>query len=294
MPDSPDSRSLRKKFHRMLVTLLVAVLVAGAVTYAWYIYNANRHITDVKMAAGTGVTFLISNEYDGDYKTNAGLSFQGLLDPVSTDNVLNGFQKVTGFTGGTTQSSLFASLFGPAQHSDYYKTSLYLATNSLATDVYLSGIDYTEQDPANPISTALRVGLVTHASGRDGAVTGQYVFELSSAQNPERRYNTLDGQGSDEDDRVLDSTRTDGKTVVFRPLTSANYCQYDENTGKVTLTGSSVKICSLPEAAKGAHRSTPVQVDVYVWLEGCDSDCTNNLAATSLQSLALRFAGKRS
>ena len=35
----------------MLATLLVALAVAGAVTYAWYIYNANRHITDVKMAA---------------------------------------------------------------------------------------------------------------------------------------------------------------------------------------------------------------------------------------------------
>lgn len=139
-----DARSLKKQFNRMLATLLVALAAAGAVTYAWYIYNANRHITDVKMAAGTGVTFLISNEYDGEYKTNAGLNFAGLLDPVSTDNVLNGFQKVTGFTGGTTQGSLFASMFGTAEHSDYYKTSLYLATNSAATDVYLSGIDFTE------------------------------------------------------------------------------------------------------------------------------------------------------
>lgn len=53
-----DARSLKKQFNRMLATLLVALAVAGAVTYAWYIYNANRHITDVKMAAGTGVTFL--------------------------------------------------------------------------------------------------------------------------------------------------------------------------------------------------------------------------------------------
>lgn len=179
-----DARSLRKQFNRMLATLLVALAAAGAVTYAWYIYNANRHITDVKMAAGTGVTFLISNEYDGEYKTNAGLSFTGLLDPVSTDNVLNGFQKVTGFTGGTTQDSLFANMFGAAEHSDYYKTSLYLATNSAATDVYLSGIDFTEQDPANPISTALRVGLVTYASGQGDTVTGQYVFEVSGEHNP--------------------------------------------------------------------------------------------------------------
>ena len=290
----PDSRALRKKFNRMLVTLLVAILAAGAVTYAWYIYNVNRHITDVKMAAGTGVTFLISSEYDGEYKTNAGLSFSGLLNPVSTDNVLNGFQKVTGFTGGTTQSSLFASLFGPAERSDYYKTSLYLATSSTATDVYLSGIDFSEQDPVNPISTALRVGLVVHESGRGGGVTGQYVFELSGEHNPERRYNTLDGQGDEEDLRVLDSTRTDGKTVVFKPLTSDNYCEYDEDTGKIELKPASTKICTLPAAAKGERLSTPVQVDVYVWLEGCDPDCTNNLAATSLQSLALRFAGKRS
>ena len=181
-----DARSLRKQFNRMLATLLVALAAAGAVTYAWYIYNANRHITDVKMAAGTGVTFLISNEYDGEYKTNAGLSFTGLLDPVSTDNVLNGFQKVTGFTGGTTQDSLFASMFGAAEHSDYYKTSLYLATNSAATDVYLSGIDFTEQDPANPISTALRVGLVAYAPGQGTPLRGSMSLRSRANTIPRR------------------------------------------------------------------------------------------------------------
>ena len=110
-----DSRQLRKTFRRTLVVLLIAVLAAGAVTYAWYIYNTSRHVTDVKMAAGTGVTFLISNSFDGDYKTSAGLAFQGFLDPVSTDNIENGFQKVTGFTGGTSQSTLLANVFAPAQ-----------------------------------------------------------------------------------------------------------------------------------------------------------------------------------
>ena len=188
-----DARSLQKQFNRMLATLLVALAAAGAVTYAWYIYNANRHITDVKMAAGTGVTFLISNEYDGEYKTNAGLSFAGLLDPVSTDNVLNGFQKVTGFTGGTTQDSLFASMFGTAEHSDYYKTSLYLATNSAATDVYLSGIDFTEQDSANPHLHCPARG-AAYAPGQGDIVTGQYVFEVSDEHNPQARYNTLDAR----------------------------------------------------------------------------------------------------
>lgn len=93
---------------------------------------------------------------------------------------------------------------------------------------------------------------------------------------------------------MLDSSRSNGATVHFDQLTSANFCDYNEDTGIVSLKEATTKICSLPAAAKGANRSTPVRVDVYVWLEGCDPDCTNNLAATSLQSLALRFAGKRS
>lgn len=290
MDEAHDSRTLRKRFKRMLATLIVALLAAVMVTYAWYIYNANRHVTDVKMAAGTGVTFLISNEYNGEYKSNAGLSFQGLLDPVSTDNIENGFQKVTGFTGGSTQQSLLASFFGPAQSSDYYETSLYLATSSLATDVYLSDIRFDDTDTQNPISTALRVGLLVHQPGQNQPVASQYVFELSQDRNPEANYNTATGQQG----YVLDSTKTDGSTVPFTNLLSAvNYCNYDEESGEVTLKPASQKLCTLPAAANGADHSTPVQVDVYVWLEGCDEDCTNNLCGTNLDSLALHFAGKQ-
>ena len=289
MDEARDSQQLRRRFKRMLATLIVAALAAVLVTYAWYIYNANRHVTDVKMAAGTGVTFLISNEYNGDYKSNAGLSFQGLLNPVSTNNIENGFQKVTGFTGGSTQSSLLATFFGPAERSDYYETSLYLATSSLPTDVYLSDIRFDDTDEKNPISTALRVGFLVHQPGQNQPVASQYVFELSQDHNPEANYNTKNGQAGD----VLDSAKTDGTTVSFKPLNSDNYCLYDEESGQVTKKPGSTKLCTLPAAAQGAEHSTPVQVDVYVWLEGCDEDCTNNLCGTNLESLALHFAGSQ-
>ena len=90
---------------------------------------------------------------------------------------------------------------------------------------------------------------------------------------------------------MLASTRGDGSTVTFKPLNSSNYCQYNEDTGEIGFLPDTVQLCSLPAAAQGADHGTPVQVDVYVWLEGCDADCTNNLANTNLQSLALHFAG---
>lgn len=35
----------------------------------------------------------------------------------------------------------------------------------------------------------------------------------------------------------------------------------------------------------------PVQVDVYLWLEGCDEDCTLNLATHTMRNIALSFSG---
>ena len=93
---------------------------------------------------------------------------------------------------------------------------------------------------------------------------------------------------------MLDSGRSDGATVHLDQLTSANFCDYNEDTVIVSLKEATTKICSLPAAAKGANRSTPVRVDVYVWLEGCDPDCTNNPAAPRPPPPALRPAGKRS
>ncbi len=294
-PTNPDellagkTAQLRRSFGRTLAVLLIAALSATAFTYAWYIYNTTRHVTDVKMAAGTGVTFLISDAYDGEYKTSAGLSFNGLLNPVSTDNIQNGFQRVAGFTGGGSSTSALASVFETAERTDFYQTSLFLTTNSKATDVYLASIDFDDTDAENPISTALRVGLLVHEPGENTAVAGQYVFELTGDHNPEARYNTEQGAAGD----VLDSTKTDGSTVAFSPLTSANYALYDQDSGQITLQDASRLLCSLPAAADGAAHGTPVQVDVYVWLEGCDEDCTNNLASTNLESLALRFVGMR-
>ena len=63
-----------------------------------------------------------------------------------------------------------------------------------------------------------------------------------------------------------------------------------ETTGETTLKAKSTKLCTVTGGSDGA-RGTPVQVDVYIWLEGCDEDCTSNLCDQTLQKLAISFAG---
>ena len=179
-----------------------------------------------------------------------------------------------------------ASTFEKGNSSDYYKTSLFLRTNGEDTDIYLSNIGFEDSNENRPISSAIRVGLVIHQPGRQTAVVDEYIFSISDRKNPEAQYNTATGQ----EGYVLDCTRTDGSTVRFTPYTSAEWCDYNQNTGAVTLKDQSLKLCTISGTDTG-QAGTPVQVELYIWLEGCDEDCTANLADQTLRNLAVSFAG---
>jgi len=285
--DSP--KKLKHSFVVALFALGVALMAAVVATFAWYIYNTNAHTTNVHMAAGAGVSLQISTAYEGPYSSSAVLQeFVGTLNPVSTNNIMNGFQKVFGFTNGNeNQPLLVANLFGKSEASDYYRTSLYFKTNGDVQNVYLSNIAFEDSDANKPISTAIRVGFVAHNPGKNMAENAQYmsIFAINDAKNPEKQYNTATGsEGS-----VLDSTRDDGTTVVFTPYTKANFCDYDSNSGVTKLRTDSRAVCQVP-AGTGGEYGEAVQLDVYIWLEGCDEDCTINLSAQTLKNLALSFA----
>lgn len=286
-----ESKHLKRRFVTAIAALCIALLAALTATFAWYIYNTNAHTTKVHMAAGASASLQISNEYSGSYGSAAILdAFVGTLNPVSTNSIAGGFQKVYGFTNGSeNQSKLVANLFGTGDTNDYYMTTLYLRTNGEKIQVYLADVGYEDSDEKNPISTAVRVGIVPHNSGKNKATTGEYIFAINTADNPQGEYNTATGK----DGYVLDSSKTDGTTVKFTPYTNANYCNYDSKTGESSLKADSVSLCSLSGDGKGSYGEA-VQVDIYIWLEGCDKDCTNNLCETTLKNLSLSFVGMAS
>lgn len=285
--DHSSKKKLKNRLTSGTFALLVALLAVISATYAWYVYNTGRHTTKVRMAAGAGVNLQISNSYNGTYGSAAVLdSFSGQLNPVSTNRISGGFQKVLGFTNGTeNQSNLVASLFGSGDYSDYYQTSLFLRTNGDPTDIYISDIGFEDSDENNPISSAIRAGFVVHSTGENQPAAAEYIFAISDKKNPEADYNTATGQEGD----VLDCTKTDGTTVSFTPYDSDAYCTYNQNTGEVTLKSSSLKLCTISGQNGSAGQS--VQIDLYIWLEGCDEDCTGNLGSQTLKNLSVSFAG---
>ena len=286
--NNDDAKKLRSRFKISLLAMLIAFIAVVSATYAWYIYNTSRHTTDVRMAAGAGANLQISNSYSGEYGSAAVLeSFNGQLEPVSTNKVTAGFQKATSFiVGQGGPADLLAAGFDDSEARDYYHTSMYLRTNGNDTDIYLADIGFEDSDEKVPISSAIRVGLVVHKPGQNMPVSSEYIFAISDKKNPEARYNTATGK----EGYVLDGVKKDGATVPFSPYTSDAYCIYDKNTGVVKLKKTSEKLCTITGDGHGKP-GTPVQIEVYIWLEGCDEDCTVNLCGETLKKLAVSFAG---
>ncbi|MDD6404278.1 MAG: hypothetical protein PUG00_00560 [Clostridiales bacterium] len=283
-----NTKSLRRRLTISILVVIITLCAVASATYAWYIYNTSRHTTDVRMAAGAGANLQISNSYSGEYGSAAVLeSFKGQLEPVSTNKVTAGFQKATSFiVGQGGPADLLAAGFDDSEARDYYHTSMYLRTNGDDTDIYLADIGFEDSDEKVPISSAIRVGLVVHEPGQNMPVSSEYIFAISDKKNPEARYNTATGK----EGYVLDGVKKDGTTVPFSPYTSDAYCIYDKNTGVVTLKKTSEKLCTITGDGHGKP-GTPVQIEVYIWLEGCDEDCTVNLCGETLKKLAVSFAG---
>jgi len=283
-----NTKSLRRRLTISILVVIITLCAVVSATYAWYIYNTSRHTTDVRMAAGAGANLQISNSYSGEYGSAAVLeSFKGQLEPVSTNKVTAGFQKATSFiVGQGGPADLLAAGFDDSEARDYYHTSMYLRTNGNDTGIYLADIGFEDSDEKVPISSAIRVGLVVHEPGQNRPVSSEYIFAISDKKNPEASYNTATGK----EGYVLDGVKKDGTTVPFSPYTSDAYCIYDKNTGVVTLKKTSEKLCTITGDGHGKP-GTPVQIEVYIWLEGCDEDCTVNLCGETLKKLAVSFAG---
>ena len=281
-----NSVQLKRSIITAALALLAALFAIISASFAWYIYNTSAHTTFVHMAAGSTISLQISNEYEGPYQSSVELvsDFAGDLVPVSTDKVLNGFNTVTEFSGRPEgKKSLLASLFGEVEQTEYYLSTLFIKSSD-SVGLYLSNIGYDDKDSDYLISTAIRVGLLVHDPGNNQPVNSEYIFEINTESNPDAEYNTAKGY----EGCVLDSSKfgTGSWDVIeFTPYNSDNYCIHNVNTGLTELKPNSLKLCDLPDDEEA------VQVDVYIWLEGCDEDCMNNLVGATLENLALAFVG---
>lgn len=316
-----DKHSLQRRLVLAAISVLLAFAVVSVATFAWYIYNTSAHTTKVHLAAGAGGGLLINDKFAESnghtYSFNAGMAHTGILNPVSTNDITKGFRKVYGFTDGSDVKSKLANLFGKVESADYYVTSLYFKTDGgEPLNLFLGHVKYTDDSNENPISTAIRMGFVVYPAGTDPdehtVIPGceQYILAINpTGHMSDPYYNT--GTGDENGDYALDSAHfadvtmtADVPTVQMMPFTgthgpnilytNSNYYFSEPrpaanlpdnrtpNPNPLQLGGNSIL------QADG----TPTRIDVYVWLEGCDVDCTLNIVKSNLNNVELEFVSE--
>ena len=259
---------------------LGAVVVS---TYAWYVYNTGRHTTKSTYGSRSRnqsadqpmptMVFMVLPPY--------WTAFPASSIRYRRTGSAEVFRKCSASqTERKTSPIWWRICLEEATTVITIKTSLFLRSNGKSTDIYLSDIGFEDSDENNPISSAIRAGFVIHQAGLDQPTENEYIFEISDkkesaggVQHGDRRRGLRSGQH-----------KTDGTTVPFQPYNEEAYCIYDKDTGEVTKKEGSLKLCTVTGTSDGKP-GTPVQIDLYIWLEGCDEDCTGNLSSQTLKIL---------
>ena len=271
----------------MGVTTVFALMALSAATFAWF--SSNRAVSTSTATARTGEETLelqISSTGGNAFKSTETATIQqvnrtdaGFLMPVSTDDLVN-------FVYSThTDSQDMANIFAPVENESYfYHGRVYLKAvgtgwdKNTKLDLYLDQSDgILGRDTDGMMLHAARLGLVFNQN-KNSAV----ILRLSEMENPAKQQtnNTVLNGKKLAAGQVLSSTNGQIKAVKDPSHAIAEY--------EATFTDTAI---NLPQQALCTMELNKVySVDIYVYLEGCDPDCSGDISFDASE-LQLGFYG---
>ena len=307
-----STKALKQQLIAAIAMVLVAAIALASSTYAWFVNNAQVTATDVKVTATTAYSLMIKGNDAGDaYGTSKKLGDTQALTPVST---IGEIATTTGGTDIANEPKFFASNAWNANSEVYtftkvnsktktseadgaptyfYKDTVYLKAGQ-ASKLYLdsdnTGIWSTEGGTGtltkfDAVSNAndlalletMRVGFVVTQKTASGAAANSqrmYVYQLNAteAATTANRFNTTINNA----DGI--KTGTNSETTVAN-LTFANMDSDSVKalTDDVMANGAATAMATTSVASDSfatLAANEEVQVDIYIWMEGCDYETT--------------------
>lgn len=277
----------------MGVTTVFALMALTAATFAWF--SSNRAVSTSTATARTGEETLelqISASGGNAFRPVETAAIQqvnrtdtGFLMPVSTSDLTN-------FVYSThTDSKDMANVFAPVDKDTeeyYYHGRVYLKAvgtgwpKGTKIDLYLDQSDgFLSTNTKGAMLNAARLGLVFDQNRASGVILRLGESDKTKKQTQKKQvYNTvLNGRtlGADE---VLDSSG--------RQLRAVKDPSHEVTEYEAVFTDTAIR---LPQKALFTMELNKVcQVDIYVYLEGCDPDCSGDISFDASE-LQLGFYG---
>ena len=301
-------KQLRKAMICTVAMMLVAVLTLTGVTYAWFSESDGAQVTDfsLQVEASTGGVYISDKPYTGFKNT---LTFKDIptsnFNPVSTGGTLNSNNELEFFKGTiASQTATTLDTIEKVSAEGYYLARTIYFENSRGTsDVTVSldgtkitaGVDKNEK--VGPVLAA-RIAIVTQGvvSADEIKDTENRKYEVdennpATVQILDYEPTTHTDNGLDEYKSSLDPSATPFKYYGVKAVgTNVNRFNETPSDSLTLLTPDNTGILktSDDEVQFTIPAGHNLKTTVYIWLEGQDSDCQNDISGIQY-NVSLKF-----
>lgn len=265
-----EKKSLKTKLLYSVAMLAVSAVVLTTASYAWFSMSNQPKVEDITLKAGTYGSLSICKTRDGVFGDTVDLSSDILaattLRPITSPNGYDFYKPTYGDAGKVTgveatKVADIAAISNKSQADGGYiaKSTFYLKASgaSAATaKIQLSNISRVTNEAAGEAAYSIRVAFVLNDT------TTCKVYEPNA-----------NASSSTADDSQYKMAGYDSLTTIKQ-----------NQDGKFSLDGSTYVSDVSPELFS-IPVDTPSKVDVYIWIEGADKDCVNNIAAKTLKTV---------
>ena len=271
----------------------VAAVALGSSTYAWFVNNTQVQAKAVNVTATTAYSLQIRNSTETKFGTTTSIAKENAVKLTPTSTVGTATATAPAFFDSKDWNTDGKVVnFSEATGDEYYKDTVYL-TAGQASKLYIDStttglVDTAEEGlqtvnvntfttANNNLVKAMRVGM--HVKKSDGTNVGFYVFQLDSGAS-----DTTGGHAITTANVGVASANGLNGGVVSTTATEAfsntkikNYTTTIPTIASAAVEGSATSLVAGTSGTSlydftGANDIC--QIDIYIWMEGCDEECT--------------------
>lgn len=290
-------KQIRRAMLSTIAMMLMGIVSLTGVTYAWFSESDAASVDGLTMSVTSvdGGVYISDMPYPQSFDTSIAMSIPAdqLFNPVSTaGNLVDG--KLQFFSGSLESPSDKTLDIGPASATGYYvEQDVYFDNSTGASDIVIT-LDGTEISTLGNKRTdlAARIAIVTHGHISLEEFNKQADYPVASAPTavqiyePNATTHTPAGHTEYKKNVNPSALQTDRFDYYGVNATGSDVNRFGEgNPAQLT------KMSTITEA-KEVKITVPAEsylkITVYVWLEGQDADCQNNISGETYTA-AIKF-----
>ena len=289
---------MKKQIRRAMICsvamMLVAIVTLTGVTYAWF-SESNEATVDgitMKVAAYEGGIYISKDPFPSTFDNSISITseeiFQGDHNPASTAGYVSGgkLQFFSGSLDSPTDKTL-NEIKAVSEDGYFFEQDVYFDNSTGSKNIKIS-LRGTEIKPTDGKRTdlAARIAIVTHGSISTAEFAAQSAYPTapdgkSAVQIFEPNATTHTPAGHTEYKNNMPGQSAVSDTVAYKclGLKEVSTTEVDRFTaGPGTKLEEVTTIKKAEEVIIEVPAESYLKITVYVWLEGQDADCQNNIS----------------